>query len=311
MAHFAFTYNVPPVETVHSSGELFCTIPGGVRLRYEVLNLVDDKETADTLRVVLTPGGQRDMTQIRGFASHLVADAWSVHKLKITVLIWDRRNMGLSSIAYGSLPLPVAEADDLHHLLNELQMVPALLYGVSAGARIGIITSLRHPEDVLGNIIAPPSGGESTAKQLATSYYTQYLHVANQGGMAAVAETPYYKTLLENQQQHGIDARASLLALDVQAFVYSMQCSGDYLLKYSHEPVLGATSDELSNMSVPHLCLHHGDLADKLHSKETAVLVAGMLGCEFHVAGDRETTFGALLRFSAGLRTATSRAAGL
>jgi glutathione S-transferase len=303
MAHFAFTYNVDPVESVQSSGELFCMIRGGdVRLCYEILSL-GNRDHAEALRVVITPGGQRDLRQIRGFATHLVADAWNFHKVKVTVLVWDRRNMGLSSIAYGDLPLPVAESDDLYLLLKELQMAPVLLYGVSAGARIGIITSLRHPDMVLGNIISPPSGGEATANQLATSYYSQYIEVASEKGIAAVADTPYYKALLKNHEKHGIDSRATFMAIDPQQFISSMRCSGDYLLQYAHEPVLGATSAELRNTNVPHMCLHHGNLLDKLHSKETAAFVARVVGCEFLVARDRSTTFDALLRFAAGLHT--------
>jgi hypothetical protein len=40
------------------------------------------------------------------------------------VLLWDRRNMGASGIAFGSAPLPVEETLDLMALLTALNLGP-------------------------------------------------------------------------------------------------------------------------------------------------------------------------------------------
>jgi pimeloyl-ACP methyl ester carboxylesterase len=46
----------------------------------------------------------------------------------------------------GERALPEEEADDLHALLQALHLGPAVLYGVSSGARVSLLLAHKHPE---------------------------------------------------------------------------------------------------------------------------------------------------------------------
>lgn len=67
---------------------------GAVRLAYELLG------TAGGLPIVLTPGGVSTRHKLRNLAVELLetANRMGIH---LQLLLWDRRNMGNSSLAFG------------------------------------------------------------------------------------------------------------------------------------------------------------------------------------------------------------------
>ena len=65
----------------------------GIKLAYEVLG-----HESGGIPIVMTPGGLHTREYLKPFAKELIERSGS-RKLKI--LLWDRRNMGLSSIAFG------------------------------------------------------------------------------------------------------------------------------------------------------------------------------------------------------------------
>ena len=81
-------------------------------------------------------------------------------------------------------------ADDWAQLMRHLNAVPAFFGGGSSGARLALLTSLRHADLVRGLLLLRITGGAFTAGRLPDNYYGQFIRAAEQGGMAAVCATP-------------------------------------------------------------------------------------------------------------------------
>ena len=79
------------------------------------------------------------------------------------MIIYDRRNIGLSEVTFGSQPQMLEEGEDLHVLVQRLGVAPAAFYGMSSGGRSNMILASRYPEDIAALIIAPRTGGTYAA----------------------------------------------------------------------------------------------------------------------------------------------------
>jgi len=107
------------------------------------------------------------------------------------VLIWDRRNCGASNIA-----IEDAEseghlwADDLHALLQELEMSPAYLGGSSGGCAMSLLMAYRYPEDVKGLILnaSHTDNVQACGQPLNEHHYLCLARAAESKGMEAVIE---------------------------------------------------------------------------------------------------------------------------
>ncbi|MGK0260218.1 MAG: pimeloyl-ACP methyl ester carboxylesterase, partial [Candidatus Azotimanducaceae bacterium] len=62
-----------------------------------------------TIPLIVTPGGNGDTNGFRSFARNIAAAA-----PEFKVIIYDRRNLGLSQVTFGSEPQMVEEGEDLH-----------------------------------------------------------------------------------------------------------------------------------------------------------------------------------------------------
>jgi pimeloyl-ACP methyl ester carboxylesterase len=99
--------------------------------------------------LLLLPGGSGDAEAFNGIAGHL-AD-------QFTLLTYDRRGLSRSQ-AEDPAKTPGIEthSDDAHRLLTALAPAPALVFGSSIGAVIGLDLVARHPEQIRACIAHEP-----------------------------------------------------------------------------------------------------------------------------------------------------------
>lgn len=134
--------------------------------------------------IALTPGG-REASEAVGLLADALAQA-------ATVLTWDRRNAGAAHVWFGGESEQEVWAGDLAELIEHIGLGPAWLAGGSAGCRVSVLSALRHPETGRGLLLWSASGGEYSCQFLGFSYHVPYIMAAERGGMAAVAETPFF-----------------------------------------------------------------------------------------------------------------------
>ncbi len=208
--------------------------------------------------LIVTPGGMGEIDGFSGFARNVAAAAPD-----LKVVIWDRRNMGRSGINFGTEPLSIEEAEDLHVLIERLQIAPAAFYGMSSGSRSNMALAERYPADVAALVIAPLTGGPLAAKQLSQEYYLKYLTDDSLTSMEEVAKTPLWAAYVE---RNGAAGREELMRQDIAEFLAAMKRTGEHLQSYGQKTTLGMTDEQLAALTVPAtLILHHGQEVDYLH----------------------------------------------
>ena len=159
------------------------------------------------------------------------------------MIIWDRRNMGRSEVSFGTEPLAIEEAEDLHVLIQRLEAGPATLYGMSSGARSNMILAARYPEDVAALVIAPLTGGPIAAVRLSEEYYLKYLSDDNLTSIEEVAKTPLWSAYMARntpERQEGFRQQ------NVADFLAAMKRSGEHLQSFRHMTALVITDEQLA-----------------------------------------------------------------
>jgi pimeloyl-ACP methyl ester carboxylesterase len=228
----------------------------GCTLQYELLG--------DGVPVALTPGGREGMEVLDGLAEELA----SRHR----VLQWDRRNAGSSEIFVGGESEQALWADDLAALLVRLDLAPAYIAGGSGGARVSVLTAIRHPEVVRGLILWSVSGGPYACQWLGYSYHSPFIEAAQRGGMEAVAETPFFAERIAANPVN----RDRLLALDSEEFIRVMRRWNEFFYYRADCPTIGASEDELRAISVPTLVFGgNDDIHPEQPAREVARLIPG------------------------------------
>lgn len=219
--------------------------------------------------IFFTPGGRAPGEIMRPIAEHLAPDYRTV--------IYDRRNCGVSDIIIaGEDSEQEIWAEDLAGLIKELGLAPAYLSGWSAGCRVALLTAIRHPEVVRGLLLGWVTGGAVAAERLAYNYYGQFIEAAEQGGMAAVAETPYFAERISENPAN----RHRLISMDVQDFVTVMSRWSAFFTQGAGSPVIGATEEQLAAIRVP-TTIVAGD--DEVHTLAAAQALHKILpNSEFH-----------------------------
>ncbi|MGI9612414.1 MAG: alpha/beta fold hydrolase [Acidimicrobiales bacterium] len=279
--------------------------PGAEAVECEVLevDLRPDREMSLHVEVfnpngriplIVTPGGMGECDGFRGFARNVAAAAGDVK-----VIIWDRRNMGRSEVSFGTEPLAIEEAEDLHVLVQRLGVGPAAFYGMSAGARSNMVLAARYPEDMAALVIAPLTGGPIAAMRLPEEYYLKYLSDEGLSSMEAVAETPLWSAYLTRNTS---ERQQGFLGQDVADFLAAMKRSGEHLRAYRHQTALGMTDQELAELDVPAtLILHHGDETDELHPIPNSRAATTLFkNSSFEIAPTLEPILESLLPFVRG-----------
>jgi pimeloyl-ACP methyl ester carboxylesterase len=235
----------------------------GVNLNYEIIG-------ARGPWIALSPGGRRELGNVRALAELLAGHGYRV-------LIHDRRNCGASDVAFdGSQSEYEIWADDLHALMTRLDALPAVLGGGSSGCRLALLFALKYPQAVRALLLWRITGGPFAAKRLAYQYYDQYIELARQGGMAAVAESEHFRERIAANPGN----QDRLLAIEPAAFIDVMTRWRAYFAASADLPVIGATEQELKSIRVP-ACLIPGN--DKTHSHVTGDIAHRMIpGSEIH-----------------------------
>ena len=243
----------------------------GVSLNYEILG---DRGPA----MALTPGGRNPLANVKPYAEQMAAQGYRV-------LIHDRRNCGASDVSFdGSKSEYEVWADDLHELLTQLGMLPAIIGGTSSGARLSLLLALRYPQDVRALIMWRITGGEFAIKRLTEKYYDQYIRLAEQGGMAAVCGEEHFAERIRERPGN----RERLMALDPKAFVATLRAWREPFAASTNLPLIGTTEADLRSITIP-TCVIPGD--DLTHGSVHAATAARLLpNSELHslTTGDRQ-----------------------
>jgi pimeloyl-ACP methyl ester carboxylesterase len=109
--------------------------------------------------------------------------------------------------------------EDLHALLGQLELAPAVIGGTSFGCGVSLLLAIRHPEDVKALLLWGPGGGsDASTRFIGGLMYGQFIEVAQRGGMEAVAETPFFKERIAANAAN----RDRLLSTDVSLFMKTM-----------------------------------------------------------------------------------------
>ena len=203
--------------------------------------------------LALTTGGRRSYQEFLSLAEKTARHGFRV-------LLHDRRNTGASDIVIdGEDGEEVIWADDLHALLAELKALPAFVGGSSSGARLSILTYLRHPEAVRGLALFRVTGGAFAAGRLPENYYGKFIRAAEQGGMEAVCATEHYRGCIAANPAN----KARLLAMDPAKYIAVMSRWRDRFVRGANFPVMGASEAELASIKVPTIVIPGND---KTHS---------------------------------------------
>ncbi|MEM7340579.1 MAG: alpha/beta hydrolase [Actinomycetota bacterium] len=255
-SYFAVYFNAVPEPGVD---ELTCeTMTIDLRPERDMTLYVEVYNPTASIPLIVTPGGMGEIDGFGGFARNIAAAAPDLR-----VIIWDRRNMGRSGINFGTEPLSIEEAEDLHVLIDRLGVGPAAFYGMSSGSRSNMVLAERYPDDVAAIVIAPLTGGPIAAAQLSEEYYFKYVRDDSLTSMEAVANTPLWSAYVERNGPEGL---AELMRQDVSHFLAAMERAGEHLQSFGQKTTLGMTDEQLANLTTPAtLILHHSQEIDVLH----------------------------------------------
>jgi pimeloyl-ACP methyl ester carboxylesterase len=236
----------------------------GAAINYEILGTRGPA-------MALTPGGRNPLANVRSMAERMAAAGFRV-------LIHDRRNCGASDVAFDPTSSEYdVSADDLHELLGQHEMLPAILGGASSGARLALAFALRHGRAVRALILWRVTGGPFAVRRLVDKYYGEYIAAAEGGGMAAVCATEHFAEMIRNRPSN----RDRLMAMDPEEFIAVMKAWREHFVASADLPLIGASTDNLRTITVP-ACLIPGD--DLTHAEETGRNAARLMpDCELHV----------------------------
>ncbi len=220
--------------------------------------------------VALSPGGRRPLGAVQPLGARIAQAGYRV-------LLHDRRNCGASDVIIdGDESEYDIWADDLHALMGELGALPAHVGGASSGCRMSILFALRHPEAVRSLLLWRVTGGRVAAEHLARQYYTDFIELAERGGMAAVCDSEHFRERIAERPEN----RARLMAMDTQRFISVMSHWREYFIAGADQPVIGASEAELRSIRVPS-CIVPGN--DRVHARRAGENVGSLMpGAEVH-----------------------------
>jgi pimeloyl-ACP methyl ester carboxylesterase len=220
--------------------------------------------------IALTPGSRRSYKELLDLSKDIASSGYRV-------LLHDRRNCGSSGVGFDATASEhEVWADDLHELANQLGALPLLVGGSSAGARLAILFAIRHPKAIRGLLIWRLTGGKDAVLHLAHEYYGQFITLASEGGMEAIAKSEHFNALIQSRPSN----LEKILETSTDFFIQVMSHWRDCFLASSNLPIVGATEDQLKNITVP-VCLIAGN--DVIHTPVTARKASQLFpNCEIH-----------------------------
>ena len=228
----------------------------GVHINYEVIG-----ERGPW--IALTPGSRRPYAELKDLSRMLASAGYRV-------LLHDRRNCGASEVAFdGSASEHEVWSDDLYELGKQLGALPMYVGGSSAGARLAILYAMRHPDGLRGLLLWRVTGGREAVDRLSENYYGQYIKLARQGGMQAVAASEHFAESIAARPPN----RDRLLSTNVDGFIAVMNAWRDHFLQSAKLPIVGASEADLNAIKAP-ACLIAGN--DVIHTPATARKAASL-----------------------------------
>ncbi|MEJ8839817.1 alpha/beta fold hydrolase [Ramlibacter sp. AN1133] len=229
----------------------------GVQIHYEVTGEAGPW-------VALVTGGRRGFAEFRSLARRIADRGFRV-------LLHDRRNTGASDVLIeGEEGEEEIWADDLVLLLEKLDALPAFVGGTSSGARLSMLTYLRHPEAVRGLLLMRVTGGAFAAGRLPNMYYGQFIEAAQQGGMAAVCATEQYQERIAANPAN----RERLMAMDPRKYIAVMQHWLEIFNRGPRAPVLGMAEEAMRSIRVPTIVVPGND---NTHSSANGLAAAKLI----------------------------------
>jgi pimeloyl-ACP methyl ester carboxylesterase len=232
----------------------------GLNIGYEVVG--GGRKTA-----IITPGGRfsKETPGVKDLAEELA-------KQDYTTVIWDRPNCGESDVCFDAESESILNADTLAGLLKKLGMAPALVIGGSAGSRVSLIATLRHPDVVRKLAILWITGDAIGLSGLVGVYCGSLQAPAKIGGMEAVAQVPEMAELIRRNPRN----RERILSQDVETFCATMQRWGATFLPEPGSPVPGIKPDDYKDIKLPVLVFRSGE-SDPHHPRYTSEQVHALL----------------------------------
>jgi pimeloyl-ACP methyl ester carboxylesterase len=229
----------------------------GIHINYEVIG-------SSGPWIALTPGSRRSYGEIVDLSKAIASAGYRV-------LLHDRRNCGASDVAFdGSGSEHEVWADDLHALGQQLNALPLVVGGSSAGARLAILFAIRHPQALRGLLLWRVTRGQEAVDRLAEMYYGQFIKIARAGGMQAVCESEHFSECIKARPEN----RERLLQTDPEQFIKVMTTWRQRFLESASLPIVGATEADLRSIAAP-ACLIAGN--DVIHTPATARKAAGLI----------------------------------
>src|SRR3954469_25574062 len=172
------------------------------------------------------------------------------------VVLHDRRNTGRSDVLIeGDVAEEIMWLDDLHELLKQLNAVPTIIGGSSAGARTAMRYYTRFPQDTRALLLMRVTGGAFAAGRLPENYYGMFIKEAQKGGMTAVCATEQYQERIAANPQ----TRDRLMAMDPKQYIKVMSNWRDQFIESTKTVVFGMTDAELAAISVPTVVIPGND----------------------------------------------------
>lgn len=237
----------------------------GVSIAYEV--------AGEGPPIVWTPGGWGP----RNPFTYVFAGRFSAN---YQVLTWDRRNSGASDLA-----IKDAESewhlwtDDLHALLQELDMSPAYVGGGSAGSELSLLMAHRYPGDVKGLILHDPSTNDvqDVLQPMAEARYLCLAEAAESEGMEAVikisadplepgwaSRTSWVADAIAQNPEN----RDRLLSMEPEQFSRTMRRWAKWLAS-PRLHLSNLSDEELAGINVPAIVSHGFDAWHPAHVART------------------------------------------
>lgn len=196
-----------------------------------------------------------------------------------TALLFDRRNLGASDFA-----ITDAESfghqytDDLHQLLEALDLSPAYIGGRALGGLYGLLMAHRYPEDVKGIVIDHvPTDDPELQRQILGMVYLRHAEVAESAGMEATIAASE-KAYLNGNRLAGWIAetailnpknRDRLLSTDASKFAETMRRWGEYEIS-ERLPLMNLEDEEIGKLSAPAIVVPGNDPIHPAHASRRA-----------------------------------------
>lgn len=246
----------------------------GLNIGYEVIG--NGSKTA-----IITPGGRfsKETPGVKDLAQELA-------KHDYRTVIWDRPNSGESDVCFEGESESILNADTLVGLLRKLDMAPALVIGGSAGSRVSLIATHRHPDAVRKLAVLWITGDAIGLSGLVGVYCGSLQTPAKIGGMEAVAAVPEMAELIRRNPAN----KERILSQDVDSFCDTMQRWGASFLPEPGSPVPGLKPGDYKDIKLPVLVFRSGQ-SDPHHPRYTTEQVHELLPNSTMVEppwGDRE-----------------------